>query len=1346
MKTSRRSIENMKHMKRAAFGFAVAAMMGLVGAPGSLLAQTWVPAGGGTWNDIASWNSGTIPNSDSAQVTFSKNFTNSPALPVFTLDSATPFTVNKITYNDTAATYYGATIAPGTPAGSLIFAGTTPTIDTPAASGSAADLTITAPVDLTLGLTKTGARNVFLNGAVTGFGPPVYNNVNGGTLAIGAATPIDWTAINKATGGGTLRLDAPTTLTVPASFSVGAGTLQLNPASGTIGFNAAGFTKSGAGSLNFNRIATGPGGSATLQVNGGYLFFNDSLSGFASGTVASGATLQFMTAVSPLTVSVPLTLNGNGAANTLEFPGNNTKTYNIAGLTLSGDVIIRVYGLGNTYNFNSAITSSGANSLTIKMEGGSSASNTHTVNFKAASTYSGNTTLSAVGQRTLFSLGIANALPVTTVLTLNGGTHVNNYCYFDLNGKNQTVAGLTGTPGLGGTIVYATTAATLTIDNSSPYTFSGVIGGNSKPSVTLIKKGAGTQTLSGANLYNGGTTVSGGALLVNNTTGSGTGTGAVTVESGATLGGSGIVQGGVSINSGGTLSGTLTLQGAVTANAGAILNPAGAGTVGALTNQNTLTLNNSTLAFDLKGPGTNDVIALTGAGAAGVLTLNGENTLQLNLLNGTLPVGTYTLMTYASKSGSGSLVLNQNTRNVTLTVGATSVILSVTGSGAGSLTWAGDGASNLWNVNASLNWLNGASADAFFDLDLVTFNDAGSNTPDINLTTAVQPGSVTVANSTKDYTFLGSGSLAGAMNLTKSGAGTLTLSTVNTYSGSTSVGGGKLVLSGGDNRLPPATALRFTGSCTVDLGGNSQTVGSLTLTNAAATASQASNGVIAVNGAVTIGGTVANISNSLDLRKSEGLSVNAETANLAVGGTDASATGNSTGELYLSAGAPSTLTANQILIARNSSGSAAGNKNIGKVHLGNATLLQANQLFVGTTRAEGTVDLQAGLTAPTVSLRNVTGGDSRMTTVQIGENGAGGTTSGFGLIDLTGATLDGLVKDMIISKGASGTTPPVVNGTFKMSLGVLDVTSLYLCKNESGGLNDNNGTFTQAGGTVKVQTLTMGSSTAASYTANPILKPTYQLGTNAKLYAQTITVGSGFFGDTSVRKINMSNATLCNYDASTDLSVSGRAGNGGAGTGGTLDLVLAPVTTNIFYADVGRSITLSPTAVITNSGTLVKEGPGTFVVNSVNSYNGATIVNNGTLSGTGLLGGTVYLNDGARLAPGTNTPGGTLTCGALTLAGGVTHAIRWNATTNDMVAVTGALTLQGANVVELSLAGGEVPLRVPIITFSSLSGTEYLTAWTVQGVNQPKYMSKVRISGNSLVVVNSIVGTVIGFM
>src|SRR5262249_4101192 len=89
--------------------------------------------------------------------------------------------------------------------------------------------------------------------------------------------------------------------------------------------------------------------------------------------------------------------------------------------------------------------------------------------------------------------------------------------------------------------------------NNLDTTFSGMMqdgGASGGTGASFTKIGKGTLTLSGANTYTGGTTVTAGALVINNTTGSGTGTGAVQVNQG-TLAGSGTISGAVTVGTGG---------------------------------------------------------------------------------------------------------------------------------------------------------------------------------------------------------------------------------------------------------------------------------------------------------------------------------------------------------------------------------------------------------------------------------------------------------------------------------------------------------------------------------------------------------------------------------------------------------------------------------------------------------------------------------------------------------------------------------------------------------------------------------------------------------------------------
>lgn len=98
---------------------------------------------------------------------------------------------------------------------------------------------------------------------------------------------------------------------------------------------------------------------------------------------------------------------------------------------------------------------------------------------------------------------------------------------------------------------------------------------NRKTGGSLTKVGTGILTLTGANTYTGGTTITGGVLRVNNTEGSGTGTGDVQVDLG-TPGGKGTLAGAVTVGTG--------------SGAGAYLAPSvGASTLAQLTIQSALT-------------------------------------------------------------------------------------------------------------------------------------------------------------------------------------------------------------------------------------------------------------------------------------------------------------------------------------------------------------------------------------------------------------------------------------------------------------------------------------------------------------------------------------------------------------------------------------------------------------------------------------------------------------------------------------------------------------------------------------------------------------------------------------
>jgi autotransporter-associated beta strand protein len=113
---------------------------------------------------------------------------------------------------------------------------------------------------------------------------------------------------------------------------------------------------------------------------------------------------------------------------------------------------------------------------------------------------------------------------------------------------------------------------------------------------------------------------------------------------------------------------------------------------------------------------------------------------------------------------------------------------------APSVIWDGHTDHSTWNTSVA-NFSPSGSSQTYADPDFVTFNDtAPSNSLNVSLNTTVSPYLVTVNSNTNNYSISGLGAISGSAALIKSGSSTLTLSTVNKYSGPTTVSGGTLIV------------------------------------------------------------------------------------------------------------------------------------------------------------------------------------------------------------------------------------------------------------------------------------------------------------------------------------------------------------------------------------------------------------------------------------------------------------------------------------------------------------------------------------------------------------------------
>ena len=628
----------------------------------------------------------------------------------------------------------------------------------------------------------------------TGTGTQTFasqNGYQGTTYVTGGRLRIEHASALGSLGMGTTVSDGAT-LEVAGSIAVGepltlagtgasdGGALRSaggsNTWSGTITLagNACIGVDSGSDLTITSAIGQSGGTWGMKKVGAGTLTLN-AANGYTGSTVAGAGILQ-------IGVSERLADGADlGVDGTFKLQGH-TETVNAlfggAGGVVdlgAGALTVGFAGGGGTYK--GAISGSGGftktGSGTQRLDGTSDFSGTTAIQ---------NGTLEVGGQ-------LANSSPVSissgaTLKLVSSGqlsdgadVTVNTSGAFDLNGVSATIDTLAG----GGNVTLGGAVLTLGGAGGSA-TFSGAISGLGG----LVKKGSGRQTLTGANSYDNLTTIQNGALRIQNATALGTTNRGTTVEGGSLE---------LQHATGMTIAGeTLALSGS--GYAGALRNIGGANTwTGAITldGDSIISCDAGTLTLSGGISGAGKVLELIGAG-------NGDVTAPIATGTGKVyKEGTGTWTFSAANSNTGGTAIYDGT----LKLGAAGQI---------------DDACYV-SVYSPGKFDMAGTSDTIYAL-------AGDGSVTLGGAT------LTMAPSAPDISGFG-GAIGGAGNIIKTGSGLQALAGPNTYTGTTTVSGGPLLIS-------HSSALGTTaGGTIVSAGGALELEGGITVSGEALTLNQA---------------------------------------------------------------------------------------------------------------------------------------------------------------------------------------------------------------------------------------------------------------------------------------------------------------------------------------------------------------------------------------------------------------------------------------------------------------------------------------------------------------------------
>ena len=1151
--------------------------------------------------------------------------------------------------------------------------------------------TITAAITGSSALTKSGAGTLTLSGANTytgtttvaagtlalGANDRLANTsnlvVNGGTFDLATFTDtVGTVTLNSGSITGSAGV------LTGSSYAVSAGTISaILAGTGALTKSATG-TVTLSGTNTYTGITTVSAGTLASAVigNGGVAGPLGNASNAAANLVLNGGTFQYTGATQS---TARLFTLGTAAGSTLDASGSGALTFSNAGsVALAGTNTARTFTLTGSNTDANTLTSilanngSGATSLTKTGNG--------TWVLAANNTYTGATTINGG----TLQLSGSGRLADTSAVTINATT-ANTTALLELNGVSDTLASLAfGGAGATATSINNVTTGAGTLTLAGSVTFPAT---NNPLGSTLsgnLSLGAATRTF---NITDSTSTLADLTVsaVVSGTINSGltkTGTGTLVLPGANTFDGITLIQGGtLSLTSLGNVSGANSSLGLPTTLAKGTIGIGTAGTAATLlytgnghTTDRVINLAGTTGGATLDSSGSGPLVftsafTATGAGLK-TLTLTGSNTTENRISGAIVNSSSATAVT---KSGAGTWVLSANntfTGATTVSAGTLRAITSTGALGAGALSLGG-GTLNLaddtglaFNRNTTLTASSTllldrltTGADTAFTLgtlalgaQTLTLTAGGNVTGTAGVTfgattlsaaaAVFSPGAGTsltlgaMSGATFGFTVNGAGNtaLTGIIGTTsgtlaKSGTGTLTLSGVNTYTGTTTLNAGTLAAN--------STSALGDGSATNTLifnGGTLQAGGTIT-SPSTRTVTLTSTGLIDTNAnSVSVAGIMSGTG---------GLTKNG-TGTLTLSGVN-----TYTGATSVNAG---TLSVNGTAIANT----------VAVTVLSGATLALTGSETIGALAGIGAVDLDS---------HTLTVGDATSTTF-------GGIASGTGALTKAGAgtlTLSGANTYTGATTIGAGTVSP--NSSAALGDGSATNTLVF-----TGGTLLPIGTITSP----STRTVTLTSTALINTNTQNLSLAGVLSGTGGLTKSGTGTLFlSGTNTFTGVTTLSAGTLSLSGI---TNGGVAGPLGNAtNAATnlllgGGTLqytgttassdrNFTLTAATTTTIEV-LANTLTLSGASTAI-SGALTKTGPGTLTLSGANLHTGATTLTAGTLRastvvgalGAGTLslgGGTLELaNDsGLNFARNTTLSGAT-TIRSATLTGiaGVTHTL-----------------------------------------------------------------------------------------